>query len=98
MSAESETSPRLVDPLAVPIGGLSFFPFPVVIDPVPVPVTVNSSSPNVALEPAVIVSVDSRADEDTEGGEKEPVRPLPRSETLSDTEEVNSGAGLNVTV
>ena len=51
-----------------------------------------------AVALAAIVSVESGVEEDTEVGEKEPVSPVPRPETLSDIEDVNPLAGCNVTV
>ena len=68
------------------------------VRPPPAPVIVNSSLPKLAVALAAIVSVEAGAVEDTELGEKEPVNPVPRSETLSATGEVNPGAGCNVTV
>ena len=64
----------------------------------PVPVIVNSSLPNEAVLAALIVSVETGSVEDTEVGEKEPVRPVPRPDTLNATGEVNPPAGFNVTV
>ena len=68
------------------------------VKPPPVPLTVKESLPREELELVLIVSVDSRTDEDTDVGRKEPVVPDRRPETLSATEEVNPGAGRNVTV
>ena len=68
------------------------------IRPPPVPVTVNSSLPNEAVALATIVNVEAGAEEDTEVGEKKPVSPVSRSETLSATGEENPPAGFNVTV
>ena len=65
--------------------------------PPPIPVIVNSSLPNPAVG-AAIVNVETGSVEDTELGEKEPVNPVPRPETLSATEEGNPPAGVNVTV
>ena len=49
-----------------------------------VPVTVNSSL-SVAAELAVIVSVEVVSQPESELSEKKPVKPVPRSETLSTT-------------
>ena len=59
------------------------------VRPLPVPLTVKESLPREELELALIVSVEVVAEEDTELGEKDPVVPDRRPETLSDTEEVN---------
>ena len=68
------------------------------VRPPPVPVTVKESLPSEELELVLIVSVEVVAEEDTEVGEKEPVVPDRRPETLSDTEEVNPPDRLMVTL
>ena len=51
-----------------------------------------------ALVLALIVSVEVTAEGEIEVGEKDPVKPDRRPETLSDTEDVNPPAGCMPTV
>ena len=59
---------------------------------------VKSSLPVATVVAVLIVSVEVFEVGDSERGEKEPVIPAPRSETLSATEELNPFDGFNVTV